>query len=163
MLMYGDANNIISTGNIYNMTSLREGYEKLPTLIPPNDLGRFTGKEFDIAYANYIMSNDLAFSDFFKIIFSLYIGTDVYLIVSENDWSENLIESLLKFIQQRYGYTGIKINYIDDYIQATNSKFQPEFNPYYGLQNLDIDKERFTYLVEYNRIKNGGPLIMGEL
>lgn len=162
MLMYGDFHNIISSGNVFNITSMKEGLIRLPALIPPNSIGRFTGRDFDIVYADYILNNDIVFKQFFDIIYSLYIGTDVYLVMDETDWSENLIESLLKLIQQRYGYNAYKINCIDDYIQAENSTFMSDFNPFYGIQNLDIDKERYCYLVERERLRNGGALIYYE-
>ena len=164
MLMYGNFQNVICENNIYiyNLTSMREGFLRLPALIPPNSLGRFTGRDFDIAYANYILENDLVFKQFFDIIFPLYIGKDVYIIVDESDWSENLLESILKLIQQRYGYNAYKINCLEDYIQAQNSTFISDFNPYYGVQNLDIDKDRYTYIVERERLKNGGKMIYVE-
>lgn len=160
MLMYGNSNNIITTGIVFNLTSMKEGFDRLSRLIPPNTIGRFTDREFDIVYANYIMSNDFVFKEFFDIIYPLYTGLDVYIIISDDDWSENLTESLLKLIQQRYGYNGGKINCIDDYYFMVNSKNYSDFDRSYGLANLDIDKERYTYIVENARIKSGGPLIL---
>lgn len=156
MLMYGNFHNIIDTGAVYNFTSFREGYQRVPLLIPPNEIGRSSGREFDIAYANYLMTNDFVFKSFFDIIYLLYTGVDIYLIIDESDWSENLIESLLKLIQQRYGYNAVKINCFEDYLQANSSKYISEFNPYYGLANLDMDKERYTYFIELQRLRNGG-------
>ena len=159
MLMYGDA--MFATGDIIlNLTSLKEGYQRLTYLIPPNELGRFTGKDFDIVYMNYIMNNDIVFYEFFSIIYNLYLGKEVYIIVSNNDWSENLIESLAKLIQQRYGYNCTRINSMDDYIFACNSKYVSRFAPGYGILNLDTDKERYSFIYESNRLKNGG--IIGE-
>ena len=160
MLMYGNAINVINTGIVFNLTSMKEGFPRLPRLIPPNDIGRFTGRDFDLAYANYIMSNDFIFKEFFDIVYSLYMGTDVYIIISEDEWSENLIESLLKLIQQRYGYNAGRINYIDDYYFMFNSKNYNDFDPRFGIANLDTDKERYTYIVESLRIKSGEPLII---
>lgn len=162
MLFYGNSLNVIDTGFVYNLTSLKEGYARLPYLIPPNEIGRFTGRDFDIAYANYIMGNDIIFKQFFDIIYLLYTGKDVYLVISENDWSENLVESLLKLIQQRYGYTPYKINCFDDFLYAKNSAFCPDFNPYFGIQNMDNDRDRYTYIVESLRIQNGGQQIVYE-
>lgn len=163
MLMYGNAQNVIATGNVYNLTSMKEGYMRLSTLIPPNNLGRLTGRDFDLAYADYIFNNDMVFIEFFHIIYSLYIGTDVYIIISEtDDWSENLIESLLKLIQQRYGYNACKINSLDDYIYFYNLPNSSEFDIYFGIKNLDMDKERYTYIMENIRIKNGGAPIIYE-
>ena len=163
MLMYGvgrdDILNIgfAGTGVMYNLTSLREGFNTLRLLIPPNEIGRFTDRDFDIAYANYIMSNDNIFCEFFQIIYNLYLGYDVFILASEEDWSENILESLLKLIQQRYGYNAVRIDSDDDYIFARNN-MSFDFAPGYGLCNLDQDKERLSYLIETYRLNNGGNL-----
>ena len=161
MLMYGPASaadiKFGGKGVMYNLSSMREGFISLQALIPPNTIGRLTDREFDIAYANYIMSNDTLFCIFFQIIYNLYIGKDVFIIVSTEDWSENLLESLLKLIQQRYGYNGVLINTEADYLYAVTS-MNFEFAPGYGIFNLDQDKERFTTLIEQYRIANNGAL-----
>lgn len=161
MLMYGPASaadiKFGGKGVMYNLSSMREGFISLQALIPPNTIGRLTDREFDIAYANYIMSNDTLFCIFFQIIYNLYIGKDVFIIVSIEDWSENLLESLLKLIQQRYGYNAVLINTEADYLYATNS-MNFGFAPGYGIYNLDQDKERFTTLIEQYRIANNGAL-----
>ena len=161
MLMYGPASaadiKFGGKGVMYNLSSMREGFISLQSLIPPNTIGRLTDREFDIAYANYIMSNDTLFCIFFQIVYNLYIGKDVFIIVSTEDWSENLLESLLKLIQQRYGYNAVLINTEADYLYATNS-MNFGFAPGYGIFNLDQDKERFTTLIEQYRIANNGAL-----
>ena len=162
MLMYGNGLNVIDTGIVYNITSLKEGYHRLQSLIPPNSLGVFTGKDFDIAYANYIFANDYVFKEFFDIIYALYNGVDVYLIVSDDDWSENLIESLLKLIQQRYGYNAGRVNSYEDFMFMFNSPNYNEFDPRFGIQNLDIDKERYAIIVETIRLRMGGAIYSEE-
>lgn len=161
MLMYGPASaadiKFGGKGVMYNLSSMREGFISLQPLIPPNTIGRLTDREFDIAYANYIMSNDTLFCIFFQIIYNLYIGKDVFIIVSTEDWSENLLESLLKLIQQRYGYNAVLINTETDYLYAVTS-MNFSFAPGYGIFNLDQDKERFTALIEQYRINNNGAL-----
>lgn len=161
MLMYGPASaadiKFGGKGVMYNLSSMREGFISLQALIPPNTIGRLTDREFDIAYANYIMSNDTLFCIFFQIIYNLYIGKDVFIIVSTEDWSENLLESLLKLIQQRYGYNAVLINTEADYLYAANS-MNFGFASGYGIYNLDQDKERFTTLIEQYRIANNGAL-----
>lgn len=161
MLMYGPASaadiKFGGKGVMYNLSSMREGFISLQALIPPNTIGRLTDREFDIAYANYIMSNDTLFCIFFQIVYNLYIGKDVFIIISTEDWSENLLESLLKLIQQRYGYNAVLINTEADYLYAVTS-MNFEFAPGYGIFNLDQDKERFTTLIEQYRIANNGAL-----
>ena len=161
MLMYGPASaadiKFGGKGVMYNLSSMREGFISLQALIPPNTIGRLTDREFDIAYANYIMSNDTLFCIFFQIVYNLYIGKDVFIIVSTEDWSENLLESLLKLIQQRYGYNAVLINTEADYLYAATS-MNFGFVPGYGIFNLDQDKERFTTIIEQYRITNNGAL-----
>lgn len=161
MLMYGPASaadiKFGGKGVMYNLSSMREGFISLQALIPPNTIGRLTDREFDIAYANYIMTNDTLFCIFFQIIYNLYIGKDVFIIVSTEDWSENLLESLLKLIQQRYGYNAVLINTEADYLYAATS-MNFGFAPGYGIFNLDQDKERFTTIIEQYRITNNGAL-----
>lgn len=166
MLMYGNYDNYLYINHdncfAFNITSLKEGFVSLSYLIPPNNMGHLDGRDFDISYANYIMSNDIVFKQFFDIVYSLYIGKDVYLLINESDWSENIIESILKLIQQRYGYNAIKINCFDDYVFGSNNAQLSSFNPYYGIKNLDIDKERYSYIIESERIKNGGKVIIDD-
>lgn len=165
MLMYGTTNVYLWIADeshiVFNITSMKEMFQRLPLLIPPNQIGHLNKRDFDLCYADYIMSNDSVFKQFFDIIYSLYIGKDVYLCMQESEWSENLIESLLKLIQQRYGYDAVHIDSFDDYVFAQNHHIG-KFNQYYGIQNLDIDKERYTYIVEKQRIMNGGDLIIYE-
>ena len=160
--MFGTYENMVDSGLVYNLASLREGYERLPLLVPPNEIGKLSGRDFDIAYMNYIFGNDSVFYQFFFIIMALYNDMDVFLIVSKDDWSENLVESLMKLIQQRYGYNGVEIKSPDDYIYYINqSKDLPVFNPYFGIQNLDSDKERFAYIQTSIQIRNNGGVING--
>jgi hypothetical protein len=160
MLMYGVGEdkviniNFAGEGVIFNLSALREGFTNLNMLIPPNELGRFTDRDFDILYAKYIMENDNVFYEFFSIVYNLYIGRDVLILASAEDWSENILESLLKLIQQRYGYNAVKIDNDDDYIFARNN-MTFGFAYGYGLYNLDIDKDRYSNLIEVYRIKYG--------
>ena len=56
MLMYGNSLNAdLVDAKIYNISGMKEGFEKLQILIPPNEVGTTYGREFDIAYMNYIM------------------------------------------------------------------------------------------------------------
>lgn len=161
--MYGNSSNIVGTGSIYNITSLKEGFQRLPALIPPIDFKlRYIDRDFDMAYAQYIMNNDYVFCQFFAIIFDLYLGKDVYLMMdTSEDWSENIVESLLKLIQQRYGYNAYRIDSYDDYQFAYANNIS-EFDKGYGLMNLDQDKERYTMISEINRIRAGGKVDLGD-
>ena len=88
---------------------------------------------------------------------NIYYGRSVYLIISNDNWSELLIESLLKLIQQRYRYNAVLINSDEDYIYAKNN-FNIDFAPGYGLYNLDQDKERFSFFVSELAANNHGKI-----
>lgn len=162
MLMYGrDTDevmhiNFFGEGVMYNLSSLREDFYKLRLLLPPMEVGRGCDREFDTNYYNYILSNDYVFSEFFQIVYNLYTGVDVFIMVDGGGWSENILESLLKIIQQRYGYNAVQIDSDEDYIYAYNN-MQFGFTSY-GLYNLDQDKDRFAHFVESYRLANKGAL-----
>lgn len=153
MLLYGNKDNIQIDCEVYNFCGLVEGFRDA-NLMPPNSLGAISEYEFDIRYMHYILDNDYVFMNFMSIIMDLYYGKNVYLIISDinNDWCSMITESLLKLIQQRYGIVAAEINSFEDIFSVKDSTF----NPYYGLANLDMDKERYTYLCESIRLANGG-------
>ena len=126
---------------ILNLSSLAERYERVH-LVPSISARYNDDKQFDIDYANYIFSNDLIFMEFMKIVYPLYIGADVFLLVSRNENTHDIItESLCKLIQQRYGYNYQLLNNKDDIDYYDDSNFN-----IYGIQTFDMDKERMTYL-----------------
>lgn len=159
MLFYGTGKYIPDDCKVYNLNSMKEGFPRFKFLVPPNQLGKFLDRDFDIAYFNYIFQNDNVFYEFFSIIYELYINNDVYILVdSSMDWAENIGESLLKVIQQRYGYNGYLCDSEEDDLWINNSYESPHFDPTFGIYNLDIDKERYTLMVETNRLMSGGAL-----
>ena len=126
---------------ILNLSSLAEGFQRVH-LVPSVSAAYNNDKEFDIAYANYIFSNDNVFMELMKIVYPLYLGNDVFLLVSRNEDTHDIItESLCKLIQQRYGYNYQLLNDKDDIDYYDDSDFS-----FYGIQTLDMDKERMTYL-----------------
>ena len=134
--------------HVFNLTGLIETGDSLKILIPPNELGRTDSFEFDVNYYNYIMGNNKIFVTFFRIIQVLYSGKSVFIIYDINaDWSEGLMESLLKIIQQRYGYNAYYVTTDNDIMEAIMSD-DTHFDPGYGLANLDADKLRYQVLVK---------------
>lgn len=164
MLYYGNGEYIPDDCKVFNLNSMKEGFPRFKYILPPNELGKYLDRDFDISYFNYIFQNDAVFMEFFSIIYELYINNDIFIIVDEKmDWAENIAESLFKAIQQRYGYNAYRINCLDDYLWIKNSSgFLPQFNPYWGIYNLDIDKNRYSILVESARLKAGGDMIYVE-
>lgn len=148
--MYGSSKclEFVNGCEVLNFTSL---YERIPrlNLLPPREFGRNFDYDFDIVYAQWIFANDYVFFDFMRIIYSIYQGKDVFILI--DDVFDQLNESLIKLIQQRYGYEAYKVESLEDYMYADNSNFSE-----IGLLNLDIDKDRLSYMLEAERIRQGG-------
>ena len=155
---YGNSKalNLLQDFKIYNFSSLKEIGIPL-YLMPPNNLGAVSEYDFDCRYANYIMMNDNVFFNMFCMMMDIYNNIDVFILVADEEesffnpdissWNSILIESLLKFIQQRYGLNGTLIEEPEDINCLEYSEFSD-----YGIANFDEDKERFSMLMEYNRI-----------
>jgi len=158
MLLAGDYTCIPDMKNlhVYNLSSLVEGYPKVDILPPVTQIDYMDELGFDISYSNYIMTNDNVFFEFFsKIIYPLYNGIDIYLIITRNIFYDRITESLFKFIQQRYGYLCAIINEVSD-IEDLN----PDIGfTTAGIFNLDIDKERFSLMYTYNNMTSDGKIV----
>lgn len=139
--------------HIINLSSYKEDLERVDLLPPSNGVMPFNDeKEFDIAYANYIMSNDYTFMELMKIIIPLYFGEDIYLVVSRSPYFDMVTESLTKFIQVRYSYIPQIIQTSDDYDMIN---YDQSFDTVQGLFNLDQDKERYSRLIAPSLMKDG--------
>ena len=126
---------------VYNVSSMYEGIPRL-NILPTAMINCGDEKMFDMSYANYILENDAIFSEMMKIMYSLYMNENVALLVTRNPVLDVITESLLKLIQQRYGYSAYLINCIED-LEYVNIDFSFSLA---GLYNFDIDKERFVVL-----------------
>ena len=137
---------IIDRCMVFNLSSLLEGFERV-NILPTFKLDRYD-RDFDIIYADYIISNDNVFYEFMKIIMAIYYGLDVVILVDRMELHEYVNESLMKFIQQRYGIITNNINEMSDWENVEECDFSLQ-----GLFNMDQDKERFTSIhARYNKI-----------
>ena len=156
MLLFGDYNILGQMkggkiNKIYNFSSPVEIGVRLHSLIPSFSLYQVKdSKIFDIQYADYIMTNNAAFIDMMRIIHSIYNGENVFVLIGTNEISNFFTESLMKFIQQRYGYNGFIINHINDVFYASESDFSIN-----GLYNLDQDRERYVLIEDPKYILEG--------
>lgn len=150
MIVFGNLDCIPSNtkGNfvIYNLLSIdsRAGVYQPIDILPSATQFNYTyDKDFDLRYLEFIFSDDYYFYEFFsKIIYNVYLGYNVYIIIERNDIFDNMVESIIKIIQQRYGYNSAIINDPED-IYYLN---QDESFSLAGLPNLDMDKERYSML-----------------
>jgi hypothetical protein len=136
---YGSENMLL-----FNLTGFREGFD--PLRILPGDRSIFyQGGErvSDVLLLNYIYNSDVIFFEFFsKIIYPFYCGLDIVIIVHSGGIYDEVTESVMKIIQQRYGYNCSQVITEDDldYIDRDSSM---DIN---GIYNFDIDKQRYLGL-----------------
>lgn len=131
---------------ILNISCLLEGFPRV-NILPPFEMDRYS-RDFDILYAQYLLNNENVFYEFMQIIMSIYYGFDTILLVDRGELYECVNESLIKFIQQRYGLICNNINVLEDWLYVEECEFSLQ-----GLYNLDQDKERFTTIhAKYNEI-----------
>lgn len=128
---------------IFNLSSFLEGYPRLK-LQPTMGIYNVDEQIFDINYANFLLNDSNTFCDLMKIIINLYHGNNVYIIYhTDDEYNELIAESLLKFIQQRYGYNHYIIHTYEDLDFIINNSINSNFT-INGIYNLDIDKKRYT-------------------
>lgn len=134
--------NADSKTTVFNINSpVQYGYHIMdifPRLIPQEIVpGEYS---YDQYLANYILNTNLAFYYMMNILYSDYIGQDVYVLINTEWWSMIYIESLIKFIQARYGCEVNLINETSDLETCKETSFSIE-----GRQQFQADKERFVY------------------
>ena len=135
---------------VYNLSSLYSGYidctDLLTNIAPINNtampLPEFVQSvDFDIQYSAMIMNNQILFVKLMMILSNSYEGAISIVLVQHDFYRDAIMESIIKFIQQRYGYNCWIIEDPDD-IYCIN---EPHYTPM-GLLNLDADLQRYDSL-----------------
>ena len=108
---------------ILNLSSLYSGYINITHLItkisPINNTGLLmpdfvNSVEFDIQYASAVLNNPELFGSLINIMLRAYEGYLVCVLVQRDHYRDAVMESLIKLIQQRYGYNCWIIEDADD-------------------------------------------------
>lgn len=127
---------------VLNFNSVIEGVKRLQYLNPYWVMNKvFTNEyEFDSWYVGYITTTPEAFKEFIDLMRLVYNGKSVYIICEwNNDISENMIEALIKFIVDNYGYVSNVVKTKDDIYNLVEGTFSSS-----GIQLFDANME--TYL-----------------
>lgn len=131
-----------SLGNIiYNLSSYKEGYPTLPSV-----MNIYFGYQhiinddaFFSMFYNAVMASPAAFSEIFSLVYNSYMDLDVFVLISSDTSSRDILtESIMKFIQIRYGYTCGLVNSEEDIPFLKDSPMTIQ-----GVYNFDIDKELY--------------------
>lgn len=129
---------------LLNLNANTQQYGARLNLIPP--LGMNTASmEFDTQYINLLLSDPNYFMQFMYIMNYLKNGYNVVLLIYNEDTVFNAItETLVKFIQQRYGYNYQFLNDVEDFNQWDQSSFTAP-----GIIQFDQDYNRYEeYLIK---------------
>ena len=144
--------------SILNLSSFYSGYIDITKLItnisPINNTGlpmpEFVNSvEFDMQYASAIFNNTDLFVSLINIMLRAYEGYLVCILVQRDPYRDAVMESLIKLIQQRYGYNCWIIEDIDDIEIMSEQMLLPN-----GLLTLDSDIEQFNHLCSGGVIGN---------
>ena len=122
---------------VLNLNANVQCYTRL-NLMPP--LGMNTSSmEFDTQYIKLLCWDTNYFMQFMYIMNYLKNGCDVVLLIYNEDTVFNAItETLVKFIQQRYGYNYQFLNDVEDFNQWDQSSFTAP-----GIIQFDQDYLRY--------------------
>lgn len=145
MIVFGRYNNIPENFIPVNFTGMNETVQKISTIGLENiDI---SDPEFDKAFAEIMLNNDMNFISLFNIIQLLYAGENIFICISTGNILDCLNESLGKLIQQRYGYNYQMINEINDIDWYDDENFSIP-----GLYNFDLDRDRYIHICTNNGI-----------
>lgn len=112
-----------------------------PEFIPSEVItGSIDTPDFDLAYGEFIFSNQLQFFTWMNMILPLYEDpcACVIIYIQQSPIRDIVLECIIKLIQQRYGYHAFIINELYDIAYV---KDDASFSPR-GIVNMQSDSER---------------------
>ena len=135
---------------VYNFICLTNIGGYVNDMFPPKQMLEFFrnadmgSPEFDTHYANYIISEEKSFIAFMDIMMGQYYGGNSFVLYDDNSpLVENLVDSICKLIELRYGIVPRIIHEeLDLFFLGDDTVMTPQ-----GLQVFMVDKERYTQLV----------------
>ena len=135
MLLLGRIQNLATTERtkILNFNSLNEKYPRLH-LIPPLDLGSKNEYDFDMKYAYYLLNDPNAFIDLMQIMYPLYQGEDVFLLVDDERFEQGINGLTAARLVEAYHVPAIAMGPSDDPdIYKGSARSVPGFNIFEAL------------------------------
>lgn len=101
--------------------------------------------DFDVAYANKLLSHEPTFIQLMTLLHDIELRDETILISNyTNEKMMPIIDSLLKFIYERYGIDSFIINTIEDIDHFSSSEFVSQFH----YQTFVADVHRYYKLTK---------------
>lgn len=142
--------------DIYNLSSLYSGYKDATDLLTKMaiinnsemPMPEFVQSiQFDMQYASAIMNDPILFNKLMMILSAHFEGYIVVILVQRDPYRDAIMESLIKFIQQRYGYNCWIVEDIGDIECLKETPHNP-----FGLDRLNEDLYRYDGMNQTNGI-----------
>ena len=133
---------------ILNLSSLYSGYINIAHLItkisPINNTNLpipdfVNSVEFDMQYAAAVLNNSELFGSLINIMLRAYEGYLVCILIQRDPYRDAVMESLIKLIQQRYGYNCWIVEDPEDIDVISEQMLLPN-----GLITLDNDIKQYN-------------------
>lgn len=119
-------------------------FPDLLQLIACTPMGDESTKEFDIAYANQLLNNPPSFIDLMQLMTAFQDTEEVFLISNyKHPIVASILDSLIKFIQERYSIRPLIVNDIEDIDELALCDFQSQRG--YDTLIQDIDRFKRMY------------------
>ena len=157
MLVFGPYDCMMFTSEtfaIYNLTSYKEGFPRIDPINPLTyyNNGISASYEFDMWYANFLINNPDSYRCFLDIMRQLYNGMNVWILIDPRiEFSMVLVESLEKFILERYGYVSNIIRDPEDVFYLKEGTFDPK-----GFLLIDRELESYLRIFGYRSLPSDG-------
>lgn len=138
---------------VFNLSSLYSGFIDLTDLCtqiaPINNTGMIIPEfvqsiNFDIQYASAVINDPNLFCKLLMILSATYEGSIAIVMVQRDPYRDAIMESIIKFTQQRYGIISWIVEDPEDLFCIHETPFTPN-----GLMTLIEDLKKFDELNGY--------------
>ena len=127
---------------IFNLSSLYSGYIDITNLLTsinymaqPGMYNEYINSvEFDMQYSAAVLNTPQLFHSLIQIMYCVYNNANAYVLIQRDPYRDAIMESIIKLIQQRYGYLCWLIEDVDDIEDLHNTAPSP-----LGILTLDND------------------------
>ena len=103
--------------------------------------------EFDMRYAELLLSQPQMFHSLFSIVYYNYIGYLVIVLVQRDRYRDCIMESIMKLIQQRYGFNSWLLEDINDVELVDEGSYTS-----IGIMNIDADIQRHIKMYQMGQV-----------
>lgn len=141
---------------ILNLSSMYSGYEDITNLItnitPINNSGlpayEFVDSiNFDFQYAAALESNPELYANLMRIVSHSYNDVCVIILVYRDPYRDAVMESLIKYIQQRYGCGSWIVEDIYDIDSIVDT-----YIPAMGMKQINADLRRYDDMYSQGQV-----------